>query len=185
MAQPPSLPNRDGGSRWLLAVGVGCGALMVLVILGIIAGVTAFRYGMDEMRVEMQSEFAREYQRMQEDEKIPEEYADTYQRISDVVMGEDTSFTAVAMGVGVLVSQLDDGEVTEAEAAHAETFATFLEENPNVGVMGIARFVEEHPEFNATFEDAQHMQGTHEPPDADDETPDADDESPAEDVEPQ
>ena len=45
--------------------------------------------------------------------------------------------------------------------------ADFLEANPGVGLIGLGRFVEEHPEFEDAFEDAQQtferMEGPPEP----------------------
>ncbi len=155
MAQPPSVPNRDGGSRWLLACGVGCGALLLIVVLGIIATTAAIRYGMGEATSGMRAGFASEYAQLQEDEKIPVEHAEVFDRIFVVSQRDDASFMTTTMGFLVVIGYLEDGEVTETEAESAVTLADYLEANPDMGIREFGRFVEEHPEFQDAFQDAQ------------------------------
>jgi hypothetical protein len=170
MAQPPSVPNRDGGSRWLLACGVGCGALLLIVVLGIVASVTAIRYGMGEAVGEIRSDFANEYEQLQANEKIPEEHAEVFERIYVISQNEDTSFMSTMMGFFVIMAYLDDGEVSETEAESAAMLADHLEANPDMGIIGFAEFVENHPEFQGAFQDAQrNMQGMNSRPEVDSE----------------
>jgi len=155
MAQPPSMPNRDGGSRWLLACGVGCGALLLIAVLGIVASVVAFRSGMEQMAEGLKTEVADEYARLQEGEKIPPEHADVFERIYNVTQRDDASFMTTTMGFFVIMAYLEDGEVTETEAESAAILAEQLEAHPDMGFIGFAEFVEEHPEFQGAFQDAQ------------------------------
>jgi hypothetical protein len=155
LAQPPSMGNRSNGSRWVLACGVGCGALSLLAVLGVIAGFTALRYGLDEAAGEIRIELTRIYTEFQEDEKIPAEHSEVFERIYQAGQRDDASFWTTLMAFIVLPSYLEDGEVTESEAEAAATLADFLEANPDVGLMGFGQFVDEHPEFADAFEDAQ------------------------------
>ncbi len=155
MAHPPSVPNRDGGSRWLLAVGVGCGALLLIAVLGIVAGFTALQYGLGQAASGVRVEMEKEYTRLQEEEKIPAEHAEVIDRIYTVAGNDEASFWSTIMGFIVITSYVDDGEVSESEAESMAALADFLEANPEVGLIGLGRFVEQNPEFESAFEDAQ------------------------------
>lgn len=155
MAHPPSVPNRDGGSRWLLACGVGCGALLLIAVLGIIAGFSALQYGLGQAATGIRVEMDKEYTRLQEEEKIPAEHAEVVDRIYTAAGNDEASFWTTIMGFVVITSYVDDGEVSESEAESMAALADFLEANPDAGMMELGRFVEEHPEFESAFQDAQ------------------------------
>jgi len=155
MAQPPSVPNRDGGSRWLLACGVGCGALLLIVVLGVVSTVMMFQRGMGQMAVEIRTEYANEYKELQEAERIPPEHAEVFDRIFVAAQQNDASFMVTMMGFLVTIGYLEDGEVTETEAESAGKLADFLQDNPDVGTLEFFEFVGENPEFQRAFQDAQ------------------------------
>jgi hypothetical protein len=156
VSYPPPPPRQSGGgNRWLLACGVGCGALVLLVVLAMIAGFVTFRTGMSEMATALQEEIVNEYERLQSEEKIPTEHAALFQRLFEVSQVEEASISAVFMSFFVLIGYLDDGEVTEAEADSATKLVDFLEANPSVGVFALAEFVGQNPEFEQTFRDVE------------------------------
>lgn len=155
MAQPPSISKRDSGTRWLLACGVGCGALVLIAVLGIVAGVFLFRQGMDQVAGEVRAEAVREYQRLQEQEKIPLEHADLFERLYLVTQRDDASVVATCMGFFILIGYLEDGEVSETEAESAAKIADLLEENPSIGFVALIQYVEENPEFEETLREVE------------------------------
>jgi hypothetical protein len=88
-----------------------------------------------------------QYERMKAAGQVPAEHQPTMDRLIALAEDPGTSASGSILATTVVLGSLEDGAVSESEAAGlAEALGT-IEADPGMGIVELGRFVEQHPEF--------------------------------------
>ncbi len=148
-----------GMPKWLVGCGIGCAVVVVVGIIGIVAlgGLSYFMFDkvMQEGKIELVKELNREYQKLNDEGKIPEEHRPVLDELVALAKGDEVSAMAIGMCVMTIDTAFQDGEISEDEAQAFVLYRDFLKENPDAGMMAVATFLSEHPELGIDPSDLQ------------------------------
>ena len=141
----PAVPTSKKADKSTLVKGcaIGCGVLIVIVIL---LGVAAFVGGksmMNKGAVALGERLSEDYATMLDTGQVPEEHAALYQEIVDYAAREDAGFFSVVLCVTVVQSHLEDNAVDPPELQEATETRDFLRDNPGAGMFAVDRFMNE------------------------------------------
>jgi len=162
--EPTMRPGQKSGvPGWLMGCGIGCGILVVAAIIGIVlmGGLAYFatRKVMEEGKGEITSELNKKYDEYVQKGLIPEENQPLFDELRDLANNEKASFPAILMCFVAIQSTFEDGEVSESELKAATDVRDYVNENPEVGFIGMGTFIGEHPELQKAFNEAQYEFG--------------------------
>ena len=145
----------SGANKWLWGCGIGCGVLLLLVI--VLGGVMYFviQTGLQTMGEMASQQIEEQYEAMRQQADIPEEYEATYDELVRIATGEDASPWVRVLALPVILGTLEGGEVTEEEFEMVQHVAEVFRENPDAGLMDLQRIFEEHPELYESFQQIQ------------------------------
>ncbi|MFP4172381.1 MAG: hypothetical protein ACLFV4_05655 [Candidatus Hydrogenedentota bacterium] len=145
----------SGANKWLWGCGIGCGVLLVLVI--VVGAVMYFvvQTGLQTMGEIASQQIDEQYEPMKEQADIPEDYEATYDEVAAIATGENASPWARVLALPVVLGTLEDGEVTEDEFEMVQHVAEVLRENPDAGLMDLRGIFEEHPQLQESFQQIQ------------------------------
>lgn len=145
MEQPPTPPARPAGSSVLVkGCAIGCGALLIFVILVGVGAFYIYNTYSGKIAQAMSRQLADDYATLKDTGKVPPEREALYQELVEIAQRQDASFAGVLLSMTVVESHLEDGTVDAAELKEAEETRDFLDKNPQVGMMSADKFMKEH-----------------------------------------
>lgn len=155
--------EKSGMPGWLMGCGIGCGVLIIAIIVGVVLvgglGYFAMKKVMEEGKGEVVAELNTQYDTYIENGAIPAEHRPLYDELRDLAVSDASSFPAVLMCFVAIQASFEDGEVTEQEVQIATEVRDFVKKDPQVGWIGMGTFFAEHPEFEQAFNEAQRKFG--------------------------
>ena len=165
-----TVQEQKKGFNWLLGCGLGCGALFIIAVLGVVAVALLARKGykvaMEQMSNELAVELQAHYDDLKEKDKVPEQHKALFDELVGLGNHENSTPWTKIICLSVMMFSLEDGELTEKELELTEETRDRLEAKPAIGLFDVMEFFEAHPELQ---EYADEYQGRYEiePPQTD------------------
>jgi hypothetical protein len=146
-AEQPSVPATKKADKSTLAKGcaIGCG---VLIVLAIFLGIGGFFVGgsmMDKLGGTMTTRLAEDFAVLKDTGQVPDGDAALYQEIVDLAQRPGTTFFGALLATTIVTTNLEDGEIDDAERQEANDTRDLLQENPEAGMFAVNSFMENHP----------------------------------------
>ncbi|MBN2309137.1 MAG: hypothetical protein JXR94_09215 [Candidatus Hydrogenedentes bacterium] len=134
-------------SSWAKACGIGCLILVILAILGGIGVFLLVRTGFEKGRDTFAATLVQEYEQAKANNVVPADQVAVFDEVVAAASKDGSSMWAVLIGTGVILDVLDEGEITDEEAALVQEVRDFFREHPEVGLSDFGQFMESHPEM--------------------------------------
>jgi len=151
-------PKKD--RTWLVACGIGCGALIVLGGLMAIGGYFVARKGLAQASKQLGRVFADEYAAAKADGKFSEEQEAVFGELVTLTQREGTAFMMLPMAMVTMTACTEgDEEQREQCLVIAAELRDLLRSKPNAGVMDLTEVMAKHPQFAEEFQEAMEKAG--------------------------
>ena len=151
-------PKKD--RTWMVACGIGCGALIVLGGLLAIGGYFVARKGLAQASKGLGRVFAEEYAGAKADGKFSEEEEAVFGELATLTQREGTAFMVIPMAMVTMTACTEgDEEQREQCLVVASELRDLLRSKPNAGVMDLTEVMAKHPELAGEFQKAMEKAG--------------------------
>ena len=152
-------PRKD--RTWLVACGIGCGALIVLGGLLAIGGYFAVRKGLAQASKQLGRVFAEEYAAAKADGKFSEEEEEAvFGELVTLTQREGPAFMMIPVAM-VMMTACTEGDEQQREQCLviAAELRDLLRSKPNAGVVDLTEVMAKHPQFAEQFQEAMEKAG--------------------------
>jgi len=146
-------PKSNTGRNILLGCGIGCAAVVVLLVIVSVGMWFMVRSGMDQVRQQMQTEYPAEYERKKAEGGIPESHAAEFDEIVQIIQQDNASMGAVMLGVAAIEATTADATIDDNDAEILSATLELLRNQPDIGFMGLGQFFAQHPEVQRAFQE--------------------------------
>jgi len=151
-------PKKD--RTWLVACGIGCGALIVLGGLVAIGAFFVARKGLAQASKELGRVFADEYATAKAGGKFSEEEEAVFGELVALTQREGTAFMMLPMAMAAMTACTEGDEEQRGQClVVAAELRDLLRAKPNAGVMDLTEVMAEHPQFAREFQEAMEKAG--------------------------
>jgi len=153
-------PKKD--RTWLVACGIGCGAMIVLAGLVAAGGYLAVSRVMAEGSKEAGAMLREEHAKAEAAGRFSDEEAAVFDELVALIQPEGSSYAVTSMALAMMMLVLEEeGEQSEGALAIAKELRDLLRTKPNAGMIDVVLFMPEFPEFAEEFQKA--MEGSSAP----------------------
>lgn len=152
-------PKSNTGRNILLGCGIGCAAVIVLLIIVSVGMWFMLQAGMDQVRQQMQAEYPAEFERKKAEGGIPESHTAEFDEIVQIIQSDNASMGAVMLGVAAIEATTADATIDENEAEILTATLDLLRSQPDIGLMGLGQFFAQHPEVQRAFQEVGQQYG--------------------------
>jgi len=143
---PPRIPRPklNKPTTLLVGCGLGIGAVVVFVVLGLVLAFVVLPYrAVPQARIFADSIYAK----TESNKNLTKEQLGVYGEIAELVDASDSSVFAVNIGGAVLYDHLKDGAISEEEIKEAGEVRDALNKDPTGGVFSMSAYLRAHPEM--------------------------------------
>lgn len=149
---PAPAAQKSGAAKWIIGCGLGCFVLIVIAVAAVVGmGYFAIKVGSEQIKPEL----TKAYNALKADGRVPQEHLALLDELVNLATQPDASFMAAAIGFGVSMEALKDGQVTADELKQLTDVTELLRQNPDLGFVAASKFFETHPELQRVFQQIQ------------------------------
>lgn len=144
--------QKSGAAKWIIGCGLGCFVLILIAVAAVVGmGYFAIKVGSEQIKPEL----TKAYSALKAEGKVPQEHQLLFDELVGLATQPDASFMAAAIGFGVSMEVLKDGQVTADELKQLTDVTELLRQNPDLGFVAAGKFFETHPQLQEVFQRIQ------------------------------